>query len=153
MSNLVHLQPGISFCSNQAVKIQIKDKCLLHLISIHMWEAGTPELKSFKWVWLVADILAYLFISLSFFPFMHHGSAMCRYYLLWKCWPRFCLLSASFLSDFLTLFPDQCAAYVVSTGATALVNASFPISFDNILDVRVTSCAFNQSNIHICRLE
>ena len=42
---------------------------------------------------------------------------------------------------------------VLSTGATALVNASFPISFDNILDVRVTSCAFNQSNIHICRLE
>ena len=42
-----------------------------------------------------------------------HGSAMCHYYLLWKCWPRFRLLSASFLSDFLTLFPDQCAAYVV----------------------------------------
>ena len=42
---------------------------------------------------------------------------------------------------------------VYSTGATALVNASFPNSFDNILDVRVTSCAFNQSNIHICRLE
>lgn len=43
--------------------------------------------------------------------------------------------------------------HTLSTEATALVNASFPISFDNILDVRVTSCAFNQSNIHICRLE
>ena len=37
---------------------------------------------------------------------------------------------------------------IISTGAKALVNASFPNSFDNILDVRVTSCAFNQSNIH-----
>ena len=50
---------------------------------------------------------------------------------------------------------SQLGGYTVthSTGATALVNASFLISFDNILDVRVTSCAFNQSNIHICRLE
>ena len=83
MSNSVHLLPGLRKVSVIIKQWEFKYKCLLHpssihfLISIQMLEAGTPELKSFKWVWLVADILASLFISLSFFLFLHHMEVRC----------------------------------------------------------------------------